>query len=217
MKVEDLKINQLIDVEMEYNGQKMTLSSRIEGIDDSSLLIATPIRKGVPLIVQSGHEMVIIFRQHQNSFGFNTQLIDKRLRPVPIWLVSKPQHFFKLAQKRTYVRLNINLPVRFQYAIRPDDQVIKGISVDISAGGILFTTSEKPQIGDKLQVELFLNDQEIICSQAQVIRVFDHEDCGPRNYRVAVEFLDISENQRDRIFKFIFEKQREWLRKGLLK
>lgn len=217
MKFSDLKVNQLVDLEMDYNGQKVTLSSRIEGEDINHLLVATPIRKGIPLTVPVGQEITVMVRLSYGWFGFRAHVLERLSQPIPVLVINKPQEFFKVDQKRTYVRLTINLPLRFHYLNREDSEVYDGVTVDISAGGILFNTTEALTKGDKLQVELCLSEQDSIQSAAQVIRVFSKHRGNSRNCKAAVEFEDISENQRDRIFRFVFEKQREWLRKGLLK
>lgn len=220
MKVTDLKVNQLVNVEIEYNGEKLILSSRIEGISDTAIHLATPIRKGVPLIIPVGSEIIVLVRLPYGSFGFNSQVLERQTRPVPVIVVKKPEQFFSIAQKRTYVRLPVNLPLRFKIADEKDNSVHEGLTIDISAGGLLFTTittTAPVSDGNNLQIELYLGESEVLCSPAKVMRVFKDEEDGPRINRVAVEFIDISEVQRDRIFKFIFEKQREWLRKGLMK
>lgn len=216
MKVDDLKINQLIEVETEYNGQKVLLSSRIEGIEDENLMIAAPIRHGIPLLLSSGAEIVVQFRVRDTLYYFDSVVSGRRLRPVPVWIISKPAGIERMAQKRHSVRLCISLPVQFQYLDRNDDTIYQGLTVDISAGGILFSSSQTFIPGERIKVEMELGEQNKISSIARVVRGFDKDEDALRGYRVAVQFEDITENQRDKIFKFVFDKQREWIRKGLL-
>ena len=216
MKADDLRVNQLIEVEMKYNEKKIILSSRIEGIENDYLLIATPIRKGVPLMASSGLEIIVQFRLRDTQWGFKTQVLDKRMRPIPIWLIKKPLEFFRVAQKRNWVRVDIALPVHFQYLDRDDDSTYQGLTVDISAGGILLSSAYQCHAGEKLKVDLFLTDKTKVSLVARVVRAFDKEQKALHGYLVALEFEDITEIQRDRIFKFVFEKQRENIRKGLL-
>lgn len=216
MKADDLRVNQLIEVEMEYNEKKVILSSRIEGIEDKYLLIATPIRKGIPLMASSGLEIMVQFRLRETQWGFQSQVLAQRLRPIPIWLIKKPLEFFRVAQKRNWVRVDITLPVLFQYLDRDDDSIYRGLSVDISAGGILLSSAYQCHAGEKLKVDLFLTEKMEVSLVARVVRAFDKDEKALQGYRVALEFEDITEIQRDRIFKFVFNKQRENIRKGLL-
>lgn len=216
MKVDDLKINQLIEVETDYNGQRVVFSSRIEGIEEESMLIAAPIRHGVPLLLSSGAEIAVQFRARDSMYGFNTVVVGRSLRPIPVWMIKKPVELVRMAQKRHSVRLAINLPVQFSFLEGNDDSVYQGLTVDISAGGLLFSTSQSLKAGERLKVELSLSDQMKISSVARVVRIFHKDEGTQHRYGVAVEFEDITETQRDKIFKFVFDKQREWIRKGLL-
>ncbi|HQD91620.1 MAG TPA: flagellar brake protein, partial [Syntrophomonadaceae bacterium] len=85
MKEDDLRVNQLIEVEMIYDGEKVVLSSRIEDIRDDYLLIAAPIRHGIPLIMPSGSEVMVQFWVRDTLWGFNSVVSGRRLRPVPMW------------------------------------------------------------------------------------------------------------------------------------
>lgn len=216
MKEDALRVNQLIEVEMDYNGKRVVLSSRIEAIEEEYLLIATPIRQGIPLLISPGTNIVVQFRWRDTLFAFNSEVVSRRLRPIPVWIIKKPVEFFRIAQKRSCVRLAINLPLRFQYLDRNDETIYKGLTVDISAGGILFSSTQACNAGEKIKVELSLTENSKVSSVAQVVRAFDKKEGALRGYRVAVEFEDITEIERDRIFKFVFDKQREWIRKGLL-
>jgi len=216
MKEDDLRVNQLIEVEMIYDGEKVVLSSRIEDIRDDYLLIAAPIRHGIPLIMPSGSEVMVQFWVRDTLWGFNSVVSGRRLRPVPMWIIKKPVEIVRIPQKRQSVRLSVSLPIQFQYLDRNDDSVYKGLTVDISAGGVLFSSSQPCTPGESIKVELELTEKDKISSVARVVRCSDKSEDALRRYRVAIQFEDITENQRDRIFKFIFDKQREWIRKGLL-
>ncbi len=211
----DLGVNQLIEVEIEYNEKKAIFASRVEGIKDTSILIAAPIRKGILLMPSNGLEIIIQFRQRDTLWGFKSQVLAKRLRPIPVWLIKKPLSFVKVAQKRNWVRLDISLPLNFEYLDRDDDKKYQGFTVDISAGGLLLSSSYQCHAAERLKIELFLKEEKPVSLVARVVRAFDKDEKALHGYRVALEFEDISEIQRDRIFKFVFNKQRENIRKGL--
>ena len=70
------------------------------------------------------------------------------------------------------------------------------------------------QKDQRIELELQLPDQDALYCKARVIRVWDRKR-ETDDFRVAVEFYDITDRIKDRIFKFIFQKQREWIKKGL--
>lgn len=210
----DLKVNQLIEIEMDQNGKKVFLASRIEAIEERYMLIATPIRRGIPLLLPSGSPIVVQFRKGNTFFSFESEIMGRYLRPIPLWMIKKPVSIYRVPQKRSSVRLPINLPVQYQYLDRDDDSLYEGVTIDISATGILFSSAQSCDWGEKLKVDLFLGKDNIISSAAKVVRTEDKG--GLTRYRIAVEFEDMPEIERDRIFKFMFDKQREWIRKVIL-
>lgn len=216
MRVQDIKINQLVEIEMEDGDIKTYLPSRIEEITDLHLYLATPMKKGIVLVMRTGREIRVIFRYKNSTYGFDTQVLGRRHHPIPVLIVAKPEEIFSVQQKRNYVRLAVALPVRFRIVSEAEEEKIEaGTTIDISAGGAMFITSAKIKLTDQLEFELQLSEDESICCGAQVVRLLNNPE-RISGMQVAVEFDNITEGQRDRIFKFVFNKQREWIRKGLI-
>lgn len=217
MKVKDLKVNQLIEIEVNHDDKTEYLPSRIEEIKEKYMYISMPMRKGTLLPMRLGEDIKIIIRHKNSTFGFITKVVGRRREPIPYLIINKPEQFITVNQKREFVRLAVNLSVRFR-VIDGDNQgpIEEGMTIDISAGGALFSTQADIKAGQKIEMELQLSDEESFFSLAHAIRVFERGKHEKNAVRAAIEFDDISESQRDRIFRFIFEKQREWIKKGLL-
>jgi c-di-GMP-binding flagellar brake protein YcgR len=215
MTGDDLRVNQLLEIEMEYNEKKVIFASRVEEIEQEYLVIAAPIRKGILQMPPSGTEILIQFRHRETLWGFQSQVIAKRLRPIPVWLIKKPSKFIKLAQKRNWVRLGVTLPLQFEFLDRDDDEKYEGFTVDISGGGLLLSSYYECKTGERLKLDLLLNEENTISLVARVVRTFDKDEKALQRYRVALEYEDISEILRDKVIKFVFDKQRENIRKGL--
>ena len=114
-------------------------------------------------------------------------------------------------QKRRYFRLNVSLPIHIKLC--GSDNVLRRYTSDISAGGIKFSHSKLIEIGTNLEVKIpdILGEKTI---KAIVIRT-EQEDIGKINkYNIVIQFVDICERTRDKIVKFILEKQRELRKKG---
>ncbi len=94
-------------------------------------------------------------------------------------------------------------------------ELLQGETGDISAGGMLLLSSQDMEKDQKIEVEIKLPDSDSIFCQAHVVRVLGKASEEGSNNKYAIEYDDINEGQRDRIFRFIFDKQREWLRKGV--
>ena len=173
-----------------------------------------PMRKGILLPMRLGQEIKVIIRYKNSTVGFLTKVVGRRREPIPCLIINKPDHIVAINQKREYVRLNVSLPVRFRIIDNENNNMIEeGITIDISAGGVLFSSKGEVKKGQKIEIEITLSLEKTFSCQADAIRIFEKAENNA--IWVAVEYNDISEADRDRIFKFIFEKQREWIKKGI--
>lgn len=89
--------------------------------------------------------------------------------------------------------------------------------VDISASGIRFASDEPYEINQILRLEIMLRiaPPRPIFTLAEVVRI-DDGDPGWRTekaHRIATRYIDLDDNDRDRIVKRIFDVQRMLLRR----
>ncbi|HBQ24773.1 MAG TPA: hypothetical protein DD791_00130 [Syntrophomonas sp.] len=216
MKPDILKINQLVEIELNEGDIAEYLPSRIEEIKEQYLYISMPMRKGSYIPMRIGQEIRIIMCYKKATVGFVTEVVGRRREPIPCLIINKPEHIVPVNQKREYVRLDISLPVQFRIIDEKDNAEIKeGITIDISAGGALFYTKTEVNIGQKMEIKMQLSPKNTFSCYAHAIRVFKKRELEKNTIQVAVEFDGIDEAHRDRIFKFIFKKQRERIKKGI--
>lgn len=216
MNPDKLRINQLVEIELTEGDITEYLPSRIEEIKEQYLYISMPMRKGTLLPMRIGQEIKIIMRHKNSTVGFYTKVVGRRREPIPYLIINKPDRIVPVNQKREYVRLDVSLPVRFRVINEEDNAPIEGgVTIDISAGGALFSTKAEIQVGQKMEIEIELSPGNAFSCYARTIRVFERDRQGKNAIQVAVEYDGITETDRDRIFKFIFQKQREWIKKGI--
>lgn len=215
MKPEDLKINQLVEIELKEGDASEYLPSRIEEIKEKHLYISMPMRKGALLPMRIGQEIQVMMRHRNSTVGFLTKVVARRGGPLPYLIITKPERIVPVNQKREYVRLNISLPVRFRVIDEEGSQIQEGVTIDISAGGVLLFTQAEVKAGQNIEIEIQLTAKNIFSSHAHIVRVFEKDKKDKNTTRVAIEYDGINEAHRDKIFKFIFEKQREWIKKGI--
>jgi len=90
--------------------------------------------------------------------------------------------------------------------------------VNISAGGLLFSHPELLSTGTLLRLEIMLQTHppRPIAIVAEVIRtgLLDQNWAQEHPHQIAVRFIDIDPEDRDRIIKRIFEIQRMFLRRA---
>ncbi len=219
--MENLKINQLMEIVIEGETFREYYPVRIENIDEHSIHMGMPMKHGGIVRLQIGQEIRCIFRDNNQYCGFTTTITGIIKKPIPMLITDKPKQLSSINQKRAYVRLEVSLPIEYRLLDSDDDLesiqelVYNGQTLNISAGGMLFSTDVRLESRQHIDIKLYIPHHEPFCCQARVLRIFDKVDIRRKNIWVAVQYEEISDAKRDRIFNYIFEKQRELIKKGL--
>jgi len=217
MQANDLKINQLLEITVDEPGTSYKgLASRIEEVTRDHLHVAVPMKQGelLPLRVRQHLDITVFFKG--KTFLFKTVVVARKLDPFPVLVVNKPTKFTQI-QRRQWVRLPCKLPIRFrEVGAGPSVEPSIGETLDISGGGLLFITHSPVEAGQIVELELNLPTPPPLFCKAKLLRLLESPKVEGGSSKVISEFAEISEGMRDRIISFIFEKQREWIRKGLL-
>jgi hypothetical protein len=113
----------------------------------------------------------------------------------------------EVLQEREYVRIMSSRPVLVYGG--PDQIPVQSYTVDLSGGGILLAGPDSLKIGDEVEFQLTLTPGVLLIGgKGKVVRI----DAQSRR---AVEFTAISELDRRRLIRFIFECQRSERQRGL--
>jgi PilZ domain len=112
----------------------------------------------------------------------------------------------EVVQRREFVRVGAAQPI---VLIAEDDgSVLAGHAIEVSGGGMLINTPDALRVESVVQFTLHLGDGAgPITGQGRIVRV----EAGGRR---AIAFEDISSSDRQRLIRFIFERQRALLAKG---
>jgi c-di-GMP-binding flagellar brake protein YcgR len=105
---------------------------------------------------------------------------------------------------RKSARFNVRIPI--QYRIKNNiDNVFKGaIATDLSSGGLLFETSSILSKNDTIEIKLLLpGHKQPMDLKAKVVRVSEYNG----NYTVAVNFMDISASDKEKINMYYYKKE----------
>lgn len=112
-----------------------------------------------------------------------------------------------VVQRREYVRVKARLAVQIKPA--GEGEALECVSVDLSGGGMLLHGLEALSAGERVGFAFLLGEEEReLSGEATVVRVDHDGDC-------ALCFETISEADRRRLIRFLFERQREERRRGL--
>jgi len=113
----------------------------------------------------------------------------------------------EVLQEREYVRVKTSRPAVI--TSRRDPMPIESFTIDLSGGGFLLAGPASLKIGDDVRFQLDLTPGELVIGgTGRVVRV---DNMGHR----AIAFESISELDRRRLIRFLFECQRSERQRGL--
>jgi hypothetical protein len=114
-------------------------------------------------------------------------------------------------EKREFLRTEHTTKVKWKNLTTPSHGmgVLPDISKDISAGGLRLVTYKQLTAGDELNIEFTIPPYKIIEVRGLVKWVSKTEMVGDDRvivkYHSGIEFLDISDEERDLINKFVVQ------------
>lgn len=212
-----LEPGQELELELSENNEKRVYLTDLISIGSKSLALSFPLGeenrgvfapgKGVDVHAEIGGKVAsfYVFILSSDSKGLNLSLPEK---------IEWKEKTESLQQRRNFVRFETALSVfyaPFQGVKR------EGTTLDISGNGLSMVNELELKSGTILPIALKLLDKEIKC-KAKVIRSkpYSKSIVGQQRYETAVSFVDIETKDQDSIVKYIFDKQRELRRRGII-
>ena len=197
-------------IKEKLNGEIEEYPSRIIEIKDDVYIIENPVRKSELVMFLNGSKIKVTYMvENQGMHYFEAEVVDKLRDTPPVIIIRKVSDIQK-NQRRSFFRIDACIDVE----IRKVDDIIteKTMSSDISAAGMRHFTHQIFRLGDVAELSFKLGNINVEV-EAKTVKVWDTTHDG---VNISLEFLNVTENEQDAIVKFIFEKQRENLKKGIL-
>ena len=131
--------------------------------------------------------------------------------PNPVKLRLHVDRSFTYIQKREYFRVDVDVEVRY----RPISEGCKGVlrsvrgQVNLSGGGIAFPVTEDFMEGERLYLQLELDNATVECV-GELVRMFALK---PGAAGAALKYVQISPREQDKVVAFCFDAQRRMLKR----
>lgn len=163
-----------------------------------------PFKVGSPVNIYVGRS--------GSLYTSSSKVVDMELGPYSWMQLALPDRMLRI-EMRHWVRVKANLNVRYRLA-NYNWPYYEASTLDISGGGLLFTA---PHIVDeKLELELGIHmpDQRQVDSIVEVKRCEGYSTRWGNRYKIGCSFKEIGNGPRESLIKYVFNRQREMLKKG---
>lgn len=213
--------NMLLQV---YDPERKTYAKSIlQEVNEDSIAIGVPMIRSDGVALREKEEYTFRAAREDGLYYFQSKVLGTKMSGnVLLYLISWPADI-KRRQRRNYFRLPCNLQACYtvisEGAEFPADAKEKegerGLVVNLSGGGLLLVTSRSLFPGTLLYLHLILQCKKGKKEMRLKGRVLRSSPLKVNNktlrYRCGVEFVEISEKERDKIISFLFALMRERL------
>ncbi|MCX7772498.1 MAG: PilZ domain-containing protein [Clostridia bacterium] len=203
------------------NGERIMpfLVSQFETrLPDGTIEILAPISEGRIYPVHRGTKMDVVFERNGDLKKFSALALERKMAGNIYLLHVQPTSGEEHLQRRNFFRFNCLVDMKYRMfedkATKNEDrgEFKKAITKDVSGGGICMLTNEKPNYGWCLEGRINLSSE--VKFLGRIVRIINVHDKAKFDYEVGLEFIEISNMEREKIISYIFESQRKLLKKG---
>lgn len=191
-------------------------NSRIEEITEKEFILALPFIGTVPIPIRIGEKISIYSVSDDAVYRVDGEIVKRQLEPIPILQV-KISEDIERVQRRRYVRIPIVLNI--QYKLKGVDKIYYTYSKDISGGGVRIILPELLKVYDiiEMRIELISPEPPINC-EGEVVWINKQEilviNKREEIIHAGIRFTLIEEKERERLIRFLFNYQRNLIKKG---
>lgn len=209
-KLELIKLDD--DEEIGYPSQTLDI------IKPEELIVSGPIKKNNLIFMHKGDKIKVVYNvEDRGMHYFIAEIVSRNYSPIYSLRLKKVSEI-KKKQLRRYYRLLTTLKMNKRY-ITTNNGIEETLNEecrisDISGGGMKLYCNFEHNLGDEI-VCLFKIQDYSIEIKASILRIQELDSFNYK-YSIGVSFLEINEEIRDIIIKYIFEQQRILRVKGLI-
>jgi c-di-GMP-binding flagellar brake protein YcgR len=206
--------------EIEVNGLADKYATKIEQVKGDYLTVTTPMRAREYVKLDHGQKILLSVVRRNNPYFFDTFVVGTE------W--SDGQQLTQLRRPPENAGIQLRQHVRVAVVIT-DAQfwweaaggkfgpTMPGQVLDISAGGFLALTRDGLPEGLILARFTLSRQAGHLMSLARVLKDYERvSDVGVRSHRSHCQFVDMADKDRERLVKFVFQRERELRQKGVL-
>jgi c-di-GMP-binding flagellar brake protein YcgR len=207
--------------EIELNGMAEKYPTRIEDVRGDYLLIATPLKQREYVTMEQGKKVLLSVVRRNNPYFYETNVVGMEwVEGQQLTQLRRPADNAGITL-RQHVRVAVTI-TDAQFWVEGEDgkfgSIIPGSVVDISAGGVQLITKNGLPTGANVLMRATLSRQAgTLMVNVMVLRDYERvSDVGVKTHRAHCSFHDLPDKDREKLVKFVFQRERELRQKGVL-
>ena len=214
MSVDMYKIGQKITVKRKTDDAEY--SSAIQNIKDNQIYIAVPYKGEQALVLMHNEPVAVKYISNEAAYLFESVFLGVHIEneALRLYKIAAPNlSAVKRVQLRRFVRVPVMLDV--EYYLSSSDEKKKGVSLDLSAGGMKLAVKEELSPNAVLDLYFHINVRGKAAQmqlKGEVVRCYPADEDSSVHH-VGIKFLNLDRATEDMICSFVFQKQMEQLRK----
>ncbi|MCT4585461.1 MAG: flagellar brake protein [Peptostreptococcaceae bacterium] len=212
----EFQIGQRLELEVidnDYKNEKVLISQLLEMDKNKNIyIIANPIYQGNLVAIPLNLKLYVFYSAGESGvFYFEAKIIKRKKDPIPHLVIKQTRETRKI-QRREYYRLEKSIEI--DIFDENNEYLMSGYTKDISGGGLRFICEESFSLGKVLWCQFKIENKEFYF-RGNVIRS-EISDEELEKYDTSIEFLEMKDEDRNYIVRYIFKEQRILRQKGLI-
>lgn len=217
-----INIGDAILIKSRFSTTEEVYKAMVVEIEDGGLFIDYPVNveTGKIAFLPDGMQLEITITDSDQAVHiFESEVLGRiRVRIPMIQLLLPPENTFIRIQRRQYVRLEVSVDA----AVHPQKNEFspfKTITEDISAGGVAIRLPKSVDIKEATNVKLWLvlplksGEIHYLSMKGRITRLNDEQK--GKNI-LSIQFIDATDTDTKLFMRFIFEKQMELKKRGII-
>jgi len=203
---------------IDAKGHMQEYRSQVVDIHDGDFMdVLIPIHKSRDVYLSQNSIVKIVSVKGDAIYEFKAVIQEKLFGRVPLLRLKVISEVNKIQRRDSYrLKLMRDIEVRRVENLQEKKlgEKFRCNLHDMSTGGILISTNKELQEGDMLEATIGLNGAQLVVYGIIVRRTLTVSHKAPYSY--GVKFDKMSEFDKNKLTKFIFEEQRKLIKKGLI-
>lgn len=198
-------------------------STRIEDINEGIIACSQPMRGQVYVKIWA-ENVELTYIKGDSVFSLMCEVVEQGKGDPPVILL-KPASGIYRSDRREYVRVHwlLDAEILFVKTFPADVEKfweehahnsVRGLILDLSAGGCRLSLTEACTVGENVLIRFSVPEPnpDIFLLQAVIKRV--EAGSEPGIIVVGLQFINLNDAIRDKLFRSVFCRQRELIKKG---